>query len=153
MREYIVPALFLLCAQASPAQTAPEWSVLKDSKGLCQITVPPDWIPLADSKGAAVFRDSTTAIAVVTSQPGQGFKPLPASLQKVLDIRKEHVFENTAKRVFYQDRISKHAEHPNAYSVSVPGKDGTCSCHVTFLPSVPAETAKKIALSLRAATQ
>jgi hypothetical protein len=36
----------------------------------------------------------------------------------------------------------------NAYSASVPGKAGTCSCHVTFLPSVSADTVKKIALSL-----
>jgi hypothetical protein len=39
-------------------------------------------------------------------------------------------------------------EDPNAYSASVPGKAGTCSCHVVVLPSVPEETAKKIALSL-----
>ena len=103
-----------------------------------------------DSNGAAIFRDTGTAIAVVTSQPGQEFRPLTASLQKLLEIRKEHMFENTPKRVFYQDRISKGAENPNAYSASVPRKDGTCSCHVTFLPEVPAETAKKIALSLSA---
>ncbi len=151
MREYIVPTLILLWLPIFAAESVPAgWTVLKDSKGLCQIAVPPDWTPLKDSGGAAVFGDASTAIAVVTSQPGQEFKPLPASLQKVLDIRREHVFENTAKRVFYQDRISKHAENPNAYSASVPAKNGTCSCHVTFLPGIPAETARKIALSLSA---
>ncbi len=151
MREHIVSTLFLLWLPAFAAQNVPAgWTVLKDSKGLCRIAVPPDWTPLKDSPGAAVFGGTSTAIAVVTSQPGQGFKPLPPSLQKVLDIRKEHVFENTARRVFYQDKISKHAEDPNAYSASVPAKDGTCSCHVTFLPSIPAETARKIALSLSA---
>jgi hypothetical protein len=147
----MVPALILLYLTISPAQTVPAgWNVLKDPKDLCQITVPPDWTALTESKGAAVFRDTTTAIAVVTSQPGQGFKPLPASLLKVLDIRKESIFENTAKRVFYQEKISKNADYPNAYSASVPGKSGTCSCHVTFLPSVSAEVARKIALSLNA---
>lgn len=152
MREYAV--LFLLCLPAFAAQVAPPgWTVLKDSKGLCRIAVPPDWTPLQNTGGAAVYGDTSTAIAVVTSQPGQVFKPLPASLQRVLDIRKEHIFENTAKRVFYQDRISKGAENPNAYSVSVPAKDGTCSCHVTFLPSIPAETARKIAMSLSAVAE
>lgn len=153
MREYTGSTLlFLLCLPVSIAQTMPAgWTVLKDSKRLCQIAVPPEWTPLRASEGAAVLGDTATAIAVVTSQPGQEFKPLSASLQKVLDIRKENIFENTAKRVFYQDRISRNAENPNAYSASVPGKKGTCSCHVTFLPSVPAETAKKIALTLSAA--
>ncbi len=154
MREYIVSTLFLLFPALLPAQAAPAgWKVLKDSKGLCQIAVPPEWDPLADTKGAAIFRDSSIAIAVVTSQPGQGFKPLPASLQKVLNLRKENIFENTTKRVFYQDRVSRDAENPNAYSASVPGKDGTCSCRVTFLPDVSEETAKKIALSLSAAPE
>ncbi len=147
----MVSTLFLLWLPGCLAQTPPAaWNVLKDSKGLCQISVPPDWTPLTDSKGAAVYGDSTTAIAVVTSQPGQEFRPLTASLQKVLDIHKENMFENTAKRVFYQDRISKGAENPNAFSVSVPAKDGTCSCRVTVLPRVSAEIAKKIALTLRA---
>jgi hypothetical protein len=161
MREYTVPALFLLWTGAAAAQTPPAppqglpegWTVLKDARNLCRIAVPPEWTALAETKGAAVFRDTATAIAVVTSQPGQGFKPMPASLLKVLEIRKDSVFENTAKRVFYQDKHSTGAERPNAFSVSVPGKDGTCSCHVTFLPEIPAEIARKIALTLGAAPE
>jgi len=151
MREYIVSTLFLLWLPVSPAQTVPaDWSNVADSKGLCQISVPPEWTLLPDTKGTAVFRDATTAIAVVTSQPGQAFKPLSVPLQRVLDISKESLFENSAKRVFYQERVSRNAETPGALSASVPGKDGTCSCRVTFLPSVSAETAKKIVLSLSA---
>ena len=51
-------------------------------------------------------------------------------------IRKDKLFENTTRRIFYQDKISKHTEDPNAYSANVPGKGGTCSCHVVVLPSV-----------------
>lgn len=149
MREYIVPTLVLLFFSPASSQTVPAgWAVVRDSKSACQIAVPPEWVPLTDIAGAAVFQDTSTAIAVVTSQPGQAFKPLPESLQKLLDIRKEKMFENTAKRIFYQDKTSRNAEDPNAYSASVPGKGGTCSCHVTFLSSVPEDTAKKIALSL-----
>jgi len=101
-----------------------------------------------EAAGAAVFHDVTTAIAVVTSQAGQVFKPLPETLQKLFGIRKDKFFENTAKRFSYQDRISKHSEEPNAYSASVPAKGDPCSCHVVVLPSVPEQTAKKIALSL-----
>jgi len=141
--------LFLSLLASAMAQTTPAgWKLLKDSKGVCQIAVPPDWEPLPETTGAAMFHDATTAIAVVTSQAGQVFKPLTETLQKLFGIRKDKLFENTARRIFYQDKISKRSEDPNAYSASVPGKGGTCSCHVVVLPSVPEETAKKIALSL-----
>ena len=149
MREYRIPILVLLLFFPASAQTIPEgWKVVKDSKDMCQIAVPPEWVLLEDGSGAAVFQGSTTAIAVVTSQPAQIFKPLPESLQKVLDIRKEKMFENSVKRLFYQDKTSKSSSDPNAYSASATGKAGTCSCHVTFLPSVSADMANKIALSL-----
>jgi len=141
--------LFLSLLASALAQTTPAgWKIVKDSKGICQIAVPPEWEPLSETTGAAVFQDAPTAIAVVTSQAGQAFKPLPESLQKLLGIRKDRLFENTARRIFYQDEISKRSEEPNAYSASVPGKDGTCSCHLVVPPSIPEETAKKIALSL-----
>jgi hypothetical protein len=147
MRGYRLPILILLLFFPASAQTIPAgWKVVKDSKETCQIAVPPEWVLLEDGSGAAVFQDST--IAVVTSQPKQIFKPLSESLQKVLDIRKEKMFENSAKRLFYQDKTSKGSSDPNAFSASVPGKTGTCSCHVTFLASVSADTVKKIALSL-----
>jgi hypothetical protein len=153
-REYMLATLLLWLLAIAPAQTAPaDWKIVKDSKGLCQIAVPPDWEPLSENSGAAVFHDATTAIAVVTSQPGQAFKPLPESLQRLLEIRKDRVFENTSRRVFYQDKISRHPEDPNGYSASVPSKAGTCSCHVTVLPDVPGETAKEIALSLQPAPE
>jgi hypothetical protein len=124
------------------------WKLIKDAKAACQIAVPPEWTPFSDSAGAATFHDPGTAIAAVTSQPGQAYKPLTDSLLKLLDVRKEKVFENSAKRLFYQDRTSRNGEDPHAYSASVPGRNGMCSCHVVFLPSVTEEIARKIALSL-----
>ena len=147
-KQVVVPLLFLLI-QPTRAQTVPAgWTVVKDSKHACQIAVPSEWAPWADNSGAAVFRDSTTAIAVVTSQPGQMFKPLTEPLRKSFGIPVEKMFENTAKRIFYQDKTSSHSDDPNAYSASVPGNGGTCSCRVVFLPSISQETAKKIVLSL-----
>lgn len=149
MREYIVPALVLLFAPAVSAQGVPAgWLTIKDSKGACQMAVPPDWAPYAESGSVAVFRDVSTAIAVVTSQPEQAFKPLPEAVQRVMGIPKEKMYENTAKRVFYQDKISQNRDDQNAYSIAVPGKSGTCSGHLTFLPSISEEVARKIALSL-----
>jgi len=127
--------------------------VVKDSKHACQIAVPSEWAPWADNTGAAVFRDSTTAIAVVTSQPRQTFKPLTESQKKSLGIPVEKMFENTAKRIFYQDKTSSRLDDPNAYSASVPGNGGTRSCRVVFLPSISQETAKKIVLSLSPVTE
>jgi hypothetical protein len=150
MRGFVVVFPVLLCLSAASAQTMPAgWKIVKDSKGTCQIAVPPEWVPLGSSTGAAVWKESTVAIAVVTSQPGQEFKPLTEALVRSLDIAKEMLFENTAKRVFYQDRKSAGPQDPNAYSASVPGAKGsTCSCHIRFVPELPSDTAKKIALSL-----
>jgi len=149
MRGYTVFSLLLLFLSAVSAQTVPPgWNTVKDNKGLCQIAVPPEWSSLGESTGAAVYHDPTNAIAVVTSQPGQAFKALPEPLVKSLEIPKERMFENTAKRIFYQDQVSKGPEDSNRFSASVPAKSGTCSCHVVVLPSIPVETAKKIAMSL-----
>jgi hypothetical protein len=154
MRKEVVLTLLLLLVSPTWAQSVPTgWKVVKDSKSACQIAVPSEWVPWADNTGAAVFQDTTTAIAVVTSQPGQTFKPLTEALQKSFGIPKEKMFENTAKRIFYQDKTSSHSEDPNAYSASVPGNGGTCSCRVVFLPSISQETAKKIVLSLGPVTE
>src|SRR6516165_83146 len=83
MRTQVVSPLLFLLAIPAWAQTVPAgWTVVKDSKHACQIAVRLEWAPWADNTGAAVFRDSTTAIAVVTSQPGQTFKPLTESQKK-----------------------------------------------------------------------
>jgi hypothetical protein len=149
MREHTVSGLILLLFSVSSAQTVSTgWQIVKDSGGICQIAVPPDWTVWRDASGAAVFHETNTAIAIVTSQPGQDFRPLTASLQQALGIPKQRMFENSARRIFYQDRVSESPGDPNAYSVSVPGKTGSCSGHVTFLPSVNEDTARKIALSL-----
>ncbi len=145
----MITPLFLLFMASAFAQTPPSgWNVIKESKGMCQISVPPDWVPISETAGAAVFHDASTAIAVVTSQPGQAFKPLPDSALKVLDIRKEKLFENSPKRIFYQDKTARNAEDTAAFTASVPGRNGTCSCRVVFVLSITEEVAKKIATSL-----
>ena len=154
MREYIAFILFLSLLLPASAQTVPAgWKVVKDSKGACQIAVPPDWVPFTENSGAAVLHNATTAIAVVTSQPGQIFKPLSESQLKLFNIGKEKIFENTAKRLFYQDKTSRNPDDSSAYSAMVPGKGGTCSCHVVFVPSITEEIARKITLSLGAAQE
>ena len=142
---------FLLCvlAVSASAQTGPPgWQAVHDGKSVCQIAVPPDWTPFTEGSGAAVFHDATTAIAVVTSQPGQAFKPLTESQLRTLGVARDKIFENSAKRLFYQDRVATGADDSNAYSAMVPGKDGTCSCHLVFAHDIPEETARKIVLSL-----
>jgi hypothetical protein len=148
MREYMVSTLILFSLPLSAQVVPAGWQIVKDSKNTCQIAVPADWSPYGDTHSAAVLHDTSTALAVVTSQPGQSFTPLTEFFQKVLNISKEKLFENTSKRIFYQDKTSASAEDSNSYSFSVPGKAGTCSGHLTFLPSIPEDTARKIALSL-----
>jgi len=149
MRECLVSALVLLCWLPASAQTRPPgWIVIQDAKAICKIAVPPDWSPFGEHNGAAVFRDATTGIAVVTAQQGQEFKPLSAAILKTINIAKEKMFENTPSRIFYQDRTSHHREETSAFSSSVPAKGGTCSCHVVVLPAVEEDVARKIALSL-----
>ena len=98
--------------------------------------------------GAATFHDATTAIAVVTSRPGQQFKPLSPALLRTIGVPKEKMFENSATRIFFQDKTTRNPNDTSSFSASVPAKDGTCSCHVVVLPSIPEDVAKKIALSL-----
>jgi hypothetical protein len=148
MREFTIFALVLLSGLTASAQTPSGWKTIKDAKSACQIAVPPEWTPLGESNGAAIYKDATTAIAVVTAQPGQEFKPLTAGFIRSMDLPKDKLFENTAKRIFYQDQTSRGPDDTSAFSVSVPHKNGSCSCHVAFVPSVTADTAKKIALSL-----
>jgi len=143
----MVSALFFLVAAA--AGGVPEgWKTIKDSKGLCQIAVPADWTPGAENTGSAVFQDASVAIAVVTSQPGQTYRPLSDAMLKLMNIPKDKLFENSATRLFYQDRTGRDSSEPSALSVMAPGKGGACSSRVVFLPTVPEETAKKIAVSV-----
>jgi hypothetical protein len=150
MREFILVSLILLCSARALGQAVPPgWKLIQDAKQTCQIAVPQEWVPFGENNGAAMLHDSTTAIAVVTAQPGQEYKPLTPGLVKAIGVSKEKLFENSAKRIFYQDRAARNPEESNAFSATVPGKSGSsCSVHVVVLPSVPEDVAKKIALSL-----
>jgi hypothetical protein len=66
----------------------------------------------------------------------------------LLGVPKEKVFENSTKRVYYQDKIAVTLQDTNAFTVVVPGKAGTCSSRVLFLPEVSQEDARKIVLSV-----
>ena len=144
----LLALLSLTLPGASEHTTPPAWKTLRDVKGSCQISVPEDWTAAHENSGSAVLQDSSNEIAVVTTQPGQTFKPLTESMQKLMRIPKEKMFENSAMRIFYQDKVARSLEDTNAFSVMVLGKSGTCSARVVFLSSVSEETAKKIALSL-----
>jgi len=147
----MVTALMLSCSATALSQAGPaEWKVIRDARFMCQIAVPPEWDLFGDANGAAVFHDSATAIAVVGSEPGQEFKPLTGWLLKAIGVPKERMFENSAARIFYQDKVSRSAEDTSAFSSSVPAKGGTCTCRVVFVPRVGEDVAKKIALSLAA---
>jgi len=149
MKPMLLCALLVSLLRPAPAQTVPEkWQVLRDAKVACQIAVPPEWVPFNEGSGAAVFHDATTAIAVVTSQPGQTFKPLSETQLKLLGIARDKIFENSAKRLFYQDKTAAGPDDSNAFSAMVPGKDGTCSSHIVFAREITPEIAKKITLSL-----
>jgi hypothetical protein len=149
MRYFRVFALFALLLPRIALGSLPTgWKVLKDPKGVCQILVPETWDSPSDQASWTVLRDATTAIAVVTSQPGQVFKPLPESLLKIMGIPKERIFENSAKRIYYQDKVAANSSDTNAFSVMEPGHAGTCSSRVVFLPEATEETARKIVLSV-----
>lgn len=149
-----VLALFALWLPAFlPASLPSGWKLLKDSKGACQISIPEDWEISSDQAGFAVLHDASTAIAVVTSQPGQAFKPLSDTVVKLMGLRKEKIFENSATRVFYQDKIPASSSDTKALSAMVPGKTGTCSARVVYLAEVPEETARKIVLSVGPASE
>src|ERR1700691_3492589 len=103
----MIPTLLLFGLPCVSAQVVPAgWQIVKDSKNACQVAVPADWSLYGESHSAAVFRDTSTALPVVTSQPGQTFSPLSEFFLKTLNISKEKLFENSSKRIFYQDKTS-----------------------------------------------
>jgi hypothetical protein len=67
---------------------------------------------------------------------------------KVPGVPKEKLFENSATRLFYQDKTSAGPDDEHAFTATAPGNGGTCSCRVVVLPSISLETARKIVLSL-----
>jgi hypothetical protein len=148
MREFTISALVLLSGLTASAQAPSGWKTIKDAKSTCQIAVPPEWTPLGENNGAAIYKDATNAIAVVTAQLGQEFKPLTPGFIRSMGLPAGKVFENSAKRIFYQDQTSRGPDDTSAFSVSVPAKNGSCSCHVAFLKTVSEDLARKIALSL-----
>jgi hypothetical protein len=154
MKRFAGAAVGLLLLASVSAQTVPaDWKTVKDGKSACKIAVPPDWTPFSEGTGAAVFHDATTAIAVVTSQPGQTFKVLTERQIGMLGVPKDKIFENSPKRLFYQDKAARNSDDTSAFSAMVPGNAGTCSCHVVFIKDIPEDTAKKIALSVAPAEQ
>ena len=85
----------LLCLMLSGADNPapPAGKGVKDVKGSCQIWVPENWTLSDENTGSAVLQDASNAIAVVTSQPGQAFKPLTESMQRLMRIPKDKLFE------------------------------------------------------------
>lgn len=149
MRQFMFSALVVLYWLPMWCQTIPaDWKIIQDAKAACQMAVPPEWVPFGDNNGVAVLHDPDTAIAVVTSLPAQEFKPVTATLLKHFGVPKEKIFENSAVRLFYQDKTSDGPNDHNAFTASVPAKNGTCTCRVVVLPSVSADVAKKIVLSI-----
>lgn len=153
MREYILAALILFSSSLSAQIVPGGWQIVKDSKSACQIAVPPDWSVYGESHSAAVLHDPSTALVVVTSQPGQTFAPLTERLKSVLNLSKDKLFENSVSRIFYEDKSSAHAADPKCYTFSIPGRNGTCSGHLTFLPSLPDDLARQIVFSLAPAAE
>ena len=148
MRKIIVTTLLFLGPALAAGDTVPKnWKIIQDSKAVCQIAVPDNWT-VGEAAGSAYLQDPTVAIAVVTSQPAQAFKPISDSMLNLLNVPKENVFENSAKRVFYRDRPNPSNPDSHSLNVMVPGKTGTCSARVVYPSTIPEETAKKIALSL-----
>ena len=47
-------------------------------------------------------------------------------MQRLMPIPKDKLFENSVKRIFYQDKIARNLADANAFSTMVPGKNGTC---------------------------
>ncbi len=129
------------------AQSAePAWKTVKDPSGACQISIPPNWSVKDLNSGTALFKDAKTAVAVVTSVTGRPFAQLSESVRK--QIGPDKVYENTEGRVFYADQIAKTSNSMTGINVRVPLEGGICSSRVMFIPAVPEDVAKKIALSV-----
>jgi hypothetical protein len=138
--------LLAACWAGSAAEKAPAgWKVIKDQRGVCEVTIPPDWIASTRNAGVASPKDVLEGMVVVTSDAA-ALKPIPDSMQKMMKI--ERVYENTDKRVVYTSHIARDAKDSSSLSVAVPAAHGSCMAQVTYRSTVPENLAKQIAYSV-----
>ena len=119
----------------------PGWKTVKDKTGACQMSVPPNWTLLSDP-GWANSPQHTSALVHYGIRP---FKPFSEETMKMLSI--DHVYENSAKRIFY---VTKPNGNPPlvSYHVEAPGKGNACVLQISLPPHTLEDDASKIALSL-----
>ncbi len=142
----LLPTSFILIWLSSSlgAQQVPAgWKIVKDETGACQAAIPPDWQPGA-SPGIANPKDVTQGSLLITADPFT-LKPMPEAMQKTMKI--DTMIENTSSRVFYSTVSGKNGQS-RQYSVSVPGRNGSCNSRVAFRAGVADQTARTIALSV-----
>jgi len=98
----MVPALFFPCG-GRPRSVPAGWKAIKDSKGCARLRFRRSGLRGRRTPGRRL-PGRIRGHPVVTSQPGQTYRPLSDAMLKLMNIPKEKLFENSATRLFYKDR-------------------------------------------------
>jgi pyrroline-5-carboxylate reductase len=141
-----VTCLAALSLSLSFAQAPAGWKTVHDKTNACQVSVPPTWKMGAIPSMADAPADQGDLS--VSSHAGKTVKPFSDMTQKALMVDK--MIKNTPQMVFYSNKPTASDNPITPYSVTVPGKGGTCSALISVRKGVSEEEVKKIADTLSA---
>jgi len=143
----IAALLAALVMAASAASIPAGWTMLKDSKGACQVGIPADFKPNPSFKGLGEGPGQLISIQIV-SQAGAKVKPMNDLTQKALKVDK--MFDNSADKLFYSLAPMKTSDGKmlTRWHITVSGNGGTCSGVITLQPGASEDLARKIADTL-----
>ena len=140
----ILAVTFTLSAAAHTlsAQT----KAFKDKNGTCQVLLPADW-QLDDITGEMKDPKSLIRVSVFWERDAK-VEPYSAMAMDMNNVEK--MFENTAQRIFYQEKPIKFGPVPTyAYTVYTPApQKGACHGAISMKPGADEPAAKQIALTL-----
>jgi hypothetical protein len=143
-----IPTVIAITAFVWTAEAQPSgWHLIKDSKGVCQMSVPPDW--KVNTHVPRMATGPELADAMILAQAGKPVRPMNEVVQNVVGVDK--MLENTAQRVFW---AAKPASFPEgsppvvAYHVAVPAKDGSCAGQITIKQGGSEALVKQIAATV-----
>ncbi len=132
----VMMALAMLAAAQKPAT-----QTVKDSRGMCQITVPTGILAIP-----GLAQGPNQSYSVVVEHEVDQFKVMsPAELK---EFHYEKAFENSATRLWVEKDAHAVSEGHRAWHVYVPTPKGRCHAGIGFKSTTADAQLKPIALSL-----
>ena len=144
----------LLVSTAAHAQAPAGWTVVKEDKAKCQMSVPADWRrqEIFGKKISASYAPDKNADAVVNLMDGSDWATFKSLVYQIYTKEKDRPkIQDTPKRLWFEI-VSMASPGMTSWYVAVPGAAGTCNAQVNFKKGdkKSEELARKIVETIRA---